>query len=46
MVSNRGFDTLREATEFAIKQPIESIIEIKHYDSKVSDTKNNSNNVS
>lgn len=28
----KSFDTLHEATEFANKQPIESIIEIKYYE--------------
>ena len=27
----KSFETLREATEFANKQPIESVIEIKFY---------------
>jgi hypothetical protein len=28
----KGFETLTEATEFANKQPIDSVIEIKYYD--------------
>jgi hypothetical protein len=28
----KAFDTLTEATVFANKQPLESVIEIKHYD--------------
>lgn len=28
------FDTLKDAVEFSIKLPIESVLEIKHYDSK------------
>jgi hypothetical protein len=28
----KSFETLHEATKFAIKQPIESVIEIKYYD--------------
>jgi hypothetical protein len=28
----KSFDTLREATQFANKQPIESVLEIKYYD--------------
>jgi hypothetical protein len=28
----KSFDTLHEATQFANKQPIESIIEIKQYE--------------
>ena len=33
-VVNKQFDTLKEATEFANKQPLESVLEIKHYDNK------------
>ena len=33
-VAFREFDTLKEAAEFSIKQPINSVIEIKHYDNK------------
>ena len=40
MASFRSFETLREATEFAIKQPNESIIEIKRYDNQASNPKN------
>ena len=29
----KSFETLHEATEFANKQPIDSIIEIKYYES-------------
>jgi len=36
-VSSRNFETLKDATDFAINQPIESVIEIKHYDIEVSD---------
>ena len=37
------FDTLAEATEFSIKLPPYSVLEVKKYDNKASDTKNNSN---
>jgi hypothetical protein len=33
-VASREFDTLKEAAEFSIKQPINSVIEIKQYDNK------------
>lgn len=45
MVSYRSFDTLSEATNFAIKQPRESVIEIKHYDDKITNIQNKSNNI-
>ena len=35
-VAVREFESLREATEFANKQPIDSVLEIKHYDYKAS----------
>ncbi len=35
-VVSKQFDTLREATDFANKQPIETVLEIKHYDYKAS----------
>jgi hypothetical protein len=35
-VAAREFPNLKEATEFAINQPIESVLEIKHYDDKTS----------
>lgn len=35
-VALKQFDTLKEATEFANKQPIETVLEIKHYDYKAS----------
>lgn len=35
-VVNKEFDNLKEATDFANKQPIESVLEIKHYDNKTS----------
>ena len=36
-VAMREFPNLKEATEFANNQPIESVLEIKHYDNKASD---------
>jgi len=42
-VASREFDTLKEAAEFSIKQPINSIIEIKQYDTKTSNIQNKSN---
>jgi hypothetical protein len=41
-VASKEFDNLQEATEFSIKQPINSIIEIKHYDTKTSNIQNKS----
>jgi hypothetical protein len=35
-VAVREFPSLKEATEFANNQPIESVLEIKHYDYKAS----------
>ena len=35
-VAVREFPSLKDATEFANKQPIESVLEIKHYDNKTS----------
>jgi hypothetical protein len=35
-VTHKVFDSLREATEFATKQPIDSVLEIKRYDYKAS----------
>lgn len=31
-VSHKSFDNLKEATDFANKQPKESVLEIKHYE--------------
>jgi hypothetical protein len=45
-VAFKWFDTFAEATDFSIKQPRESILEIKQYDSKVSYTTNNTNDAS
>jgi hypothetical protein len=43
MVTSRSFETFDEATNFSIKLPRESVLEVKYYDNKISDTKNNSN---
>lgn len=37
----RSFESLREATEFANKQPLESVIEIKYYDKTNTSSNNN-----
>jgi hypothetical protein len=42
-VVSREFGTLTEATEFSIKQPINSIIEIKYYDDKTNNIQNEPN---
>jgi hypothetical protein len=39
-VVSKEFETFTEATEFSIKQPINSIIEIKHYDTKTNNIQN------
>lgn len=44
MVSSRNFETLAEATNFAIHQPIESVIEIKHYENTTNNIQNKPNN--
>ena len=41
-VAFKEFEDFREAMEFSIKQPINSILEIKHYDSKVNNIQNES----
>jgi len=35
-VAAQEFSNLKEATEFANNQPIESVLEIKHHDNKTS----------
>jgi hypothetical protein len=42
-VASKEFEDFREATEFSIKQPLNSIIEIKKYDSKINNIQNESN---
>ena len=44
MVANREFETFAEAVEFANKQTINSVIEIKHYETKISNIQNEPNN--
>jgi hypothetical protein len=41
-VAFKEFDDFREATEFSIKQPINSILEIKHYDIKTNNIQDES----
>jgi hypothetical protein len=45
MVSFRTFSTLAEATEFSIKRPKDSVIEIKHYDDKTNNIQNEPYNI-
>jgi hypothetical protein len=42
-VASKEFESFQEATEFSIKQPINSIIEVKHYDTKTSNIQNKPN---
>ncbi len=42
-VAFKEFDDFKEATEFSIKQPINSIIEIKYYDDKTNNIQNEPN---
>ena len=41
-VGFKWFKTFDEATNFSIKQPINSVIEIKHYDDKTDNIQNES----
>ena len=41
-VGFKWFKTFEEATDFSIKQPMESVIEIKHYDDKTNNIQNES----
>jgi hypothetical protein len=43
-VAFKEYETFKEAVDFSIKQPINSIIEIKHYDIKTNHIQNQSNN--
>jgi hypothetical protein len=45
MVSSRSFSTFEEATDFSLKQPKDSVIEIKHYDNKTNNIQNKSHNI-
>ena len=42
-VDFKEFESLQEATDFSIKQPINSIIEIKYYDDKTNNIQNEPN---
>ena len=42
-VASKEFESFKEATEFSIKQPINSIIEVKYYDTKTSNIQNKPN---
>jgi hypothetical protein len=44
MVLAREFETLAEAVEFANRQQINSVIEIKKYDTKTNNIQNKPNN--
>jgi hypothetical protein len=44
MVSSRSFPTFAEAVDYANKQPIESVIEIKKYDDTVNNIQDKPNN--
>ncbi len=46
MVSSRTFPNLKEATDFSIKQPKDSVIEIKHYDDKTNNIQDESHDFS
>jgi hypothetical protein len=39
-VDSKEFETLAEAVDFSNKLPIESVLEIKHYDSKINNIQN------
>jgi hypothetical protein len=41
-VAFKEYETLGEAVDFSIKQPINSVIEIKQYDNKARDIQNES----
>ena len=43
-IAFKEYETFKEAVEFAIKQPENSIIEIKHYDTQTNYVQNESNN--
>lgn len=43
-VAFREYETFKEAINFAITQPENSIIEIKHYDTQINHIQNQSNN--
>jgi hypothetical protein len=39
-VDSKEFETLAEAVDFSNKLPIESVLEIKYYDSKINNIQN------
>lgn len=39
-VGSKEFETLAEAVDFSNKLPIESVLEIKYYDSKINNIQN------
>ncbi len=41
-VAFKDYETLGEAVDFSINQPINSVLEIKHYDPKARDLQNES----
>jgi hypothetical protein len=41
-VASKEFENFKEATEFSIKQPLNSIIEVKKYDTKINNIQNKS----
>lgn len=43
-VASREFDTFSDAVDFSNKLPINSVIEIKHYDDKTDNIQNESYN--
>lgn len=45
-VTSRNFETFSEAVEFANKQSVNSVIEIKYYDSKTNNIQNESHDFS
>jgi hypothetical protein len=45
-VACREFPTFKDASDFSIQQPENSIIEIKHYESKTFHVQNKSDNIS
>jgi hypothetical protein len=43
-VASKEFKDFAEATEFSIKQPLNSIIEVKHYEDTTNNIQNKPNN--
>lgn len=42
-VAFKEYESFKEAIDFSINQPINSIIEIKHYDTKINNIQNQPN---